>query len=262
MKESFIFYDSFLNAIDELDKETQLEVYQAITHYALRGEEPSLNGVAKAIFHLIKPQIDANNKRYEDGCKGGRPKKEKTTGFENKKPLVMKNDTFSKPNENENVNENVLSYESKEKKESKLSDFIDPKIDFFKSPQKVDPFVFADKVKQEYKAVIGKDCFLNQIETEKLFSLFLETPDFLETLNGVMWQLKALQDLWSPPKPIGLGFSPPLSWLLKDNFKNYSDLRNGVYEEQVAKWRKEYRLKRSQELIKQIEQEEKEAYCG
>lgn len=256
MKESFIFYDSFLNAIDELDKEIQLEVYQAITHYALRGEEPSLNGVAKAIFHLIKPQIDANNKRYEDGCKGGRPKKEKTSGFENQKPVVMKNDTFEKPNENENVNvnenvnENVLSYESKEKKESE------------QNSQKVDPFVFADKVKQEYKAVIGKDCFLNQIETEKLFSLFLETPDFLETLNSVMWQLKALQDLWSPPKPIGLGFSPPLSWLLKDNFKNYSDIRNGVYEEQIAKWRKEYRLKRSQELIKQIKAEEKEVCCG
>ena len=259
MKESFIFYDSFLNAIDELDKETQLEVYQAITHYALRGEEPSLNGVAKAIFHLIKPQIDANNKRYEDGCKGGRPKKEKTTGFENKKPLVLKNDTFEKPNENENVNENVnenenvLSYESKEKKESEQNSFS--------SSLKVDPFVFADKVKQEYKAVIGKDCFLNQIETEKLFSLFLETPDFLETLNSVMWQLKALQDLWSPPKPIGLGFSPPLSWLLKDNFKNYSDLRNGVYEEQVAKWRKEYRLKRSQELAEQLMKEEQSEVC-
>lgn len=253
MKDSFIFYNSFLEAIDELDKDTQLEIYQAITHYSLRGEEPSLNGVAKAIFSLIRPQIDANNKRYEDGCKGGRPKKEKTTGFENKKPLVLKNGTFEKPNENENVNENenenenVLSYESIEK-ESEQKVFSSEKI--------TDPFMLVDKVKAEYKEVIGKDCFINQPELEKLMSLYLATPDFFETLNGVLWQLKALQDLWKQPKPMGLGFSPPFSWLLKDNFKNYSDIRNGVYEEQVAKWRKEYRLKRSQELAKQLEQEQ------
>lgn len=254
MKESFIFYDSFLNAIDELDKETQLEVYQAITHYALRGEESSLNGVAKAIFHLIKPQIDANNKRYEDGCKGGRPKKEKTTGFENEKPLVLGNGTFEKPNVNvnENVNENVLSYESKEKKESEL--FLNS------NSEKVDLFVLADKVKQEYKAVIGKDLLINLAEQEKLMSLYIATPDFLESLNPVMWSLKALQELWGKPKPEGIGYSPPFSWLLKENFQNYLDIRNGVYDEQIAKWRKEYRLKRSQELAKQLEAEE--VCCG
>ena len=119
MKDSFIFYDSFLNALDELESEIELEIYRAITHYALRNEEPQLTGVAKAVFHLIKPQIDANNKRYEDGKKGGRPKNEnkktsgfenkKTSGFENKKPLVLKNDEIEKPNVNvnDNVNDNV-----------------------------------------------------------------------------------------------------------------------------------------------------------
>ena len=52
----------------------------------------------------------ANNKRYEDGKKGGRPnnkktsgyEKEKTTGFENKKPNNNVND-----NNNENNNDNA-----------------------------------------------------------------------------------------------------------------------------------------------------------
>jgi len=52
MRESFIFYDSFLEAIDELDAETKLKVYEAISHYALRGEEQNLTGIAKAIFSL------------------------------------------------------------------------------------------------------------------------------------------------------------------------------------------------------------------
>lgn len=100
MRDSFIFYNSFLEAINELDEQTQLKVFQAITHYSLRDEIPELTGTAKAIFSLIKPQIDANNRKYEDGRKGGRPKKEKTTGFEkdeNKKPLVLKNAQNKKP---------------------------------------------------------------------------------------------------------------------------------------------------------------------
>lgn len=261
MKESFILYTEQSELVNELTDIQAGQLLKAIYKYA-QGEEVALDGIVKLAFIPIRQQIDRNNEKYEafkekqseNGKKGGRPKKEENPSLSEKNPknptvfLETQKSLNVNVNVNENVNDNVLSYESI-KKESEIS-------------QKIDPFVFADKVKQEYKAVIGKDCFLNQMETEKLFSLFLETPDFLETLNSVIWQLKALQDLWSPPKPIGLGFSPPLSWLLKDNFKNYSDLRNGVYEEQVAKWRKEYRLKRSQELIKQIEAEEKEAYCG
>ena len=108
MRDSFIFYSSFLDCLDELEPEIELEVYRAITHYAIKEEIPELSGVAKAIFCLIKPQIDANNKRYEDGKKGGRPKNEnkKTSGFENKKPVVLKNDGNKKPNVNDNVNVN------------------------------------------------------------------------------------------------------------------------------------------------------------
>ena len=275
MKESFILYTEQSELVNELTDIQAGQLLKAIYKYA-QGEEVALDGIVKLAFIPIRQQIDRNNEKYEafkekqseNGKKGGRPKKEENPSLSEKNPKnpSLFSETQKSLNDNvnvnENVNENVLSYESKEKKESELSDFIDPKIDFFKSSQKTDPFVLADKVKEEYKAVIGKDCFLNQMDIEKLTSLYLATPDFFETLNGVMWQLKALQDLWKAPKPIGLGFSPPFSWLLKDNFKNYSDIRNGVYEEQVAKWRKEYRLKRSQELAKQLEAEEKEVCCG
>jgi hypothetical protein len=86
MRKSFIFYSSFLDALEELDDKTQLEVFRAIAGYALKDTEPNLSGVGRAIFLLIKPQLDANNKRYVDGCSGGRPKK----SAESEKPVKSK----------------------------------------------------------------------------------------------------------------------------------------------------------------------------
>ena len=80
-REGFVFYRSFLEAVKGLDDSTRLQCLDAIVDYGIYGEEKDLSGIPKMVFTLIKPQIDANNKRYEDGKKGGRPKK--TTGFEN-----------------------------------------------------------------------------------------------------------------------------------------------------------------------------------
>jgi len=115
-RNSFIFYASFFDGIDKLPEENQLELYRAVCTYALTGELIELSSLSEAMFSLIKPQLDANNKRYEDGKKGGRPRKtsgcgesdkEKTSGFENKKPVVLKKTKNKKPNVNENENENV-----------------------------------------------------------------------------------------------------------------------------------------------------------
>ncbi len=102
-RESFIFYRSFYEAIKETDKETQVSLFDAICKKALYDEETELKGTAKILYTLIKPQLDANNKRYSDGSKGGRPKK--TTGFENEKTTGFE---IEKPNNNvnENVNDN------------------------------------------------------------------------------------------------------------------------------------------------------------
>lgn len=66
-RDSFIFYRSFYESIKELPEENQLKVYKAISNYALNQEEIELDGISKAIFSLIKPQLDANYKKYENG---------------------------------------------------------------------------------------------------------------------------------------------------------------------------------------------------
>ena len=76
-RDSFIFYRSFWEAIHELKDDIKLEVFTAITEYALYGKVPEdLKPVAKGMFTLIKPNLDVNTVRYENGKKGGRkPKK-------------------------------------------------------------------------------------------------------------------------------------------------------------------------------------------
>lgn len=109
-RDSFVFYGSFYEAIKELQPEQQLEAYRAICGYAIDGEEPEIDGIAKAIFLLVRPQIDANNKRYENGKKGGRKEsKEESKANQNKtkgEPKQNQDETKGKPNENENVNAN------------------------------------------------------------------------------------------------------------------------------------------------------------
>lgn len=118
-RESFIFYRSFYEAMSDINDKDKLKLYNAICKYALYGEETELTGISNTLFKLIKPQLEANNKRFEDGKKGGRPKnittgfedkittgykKEKTTGFENKKPNVNDN-VNGNYNENENIDD-------------------------------------------------------------------------------------------------------------------------------------------------------------
>lgn len=72
-RESFVFYRSFYEAIHDLPKDIRLEVLTAIIEYALFGRVPEdLKPFARGMFTLIKPNIDANTARFENGKKGGR----------------------------------------------------------------------------------------------------------------------------------------------------------------------------------------------
>ena len=97
MRDSFVFYESFYLAISELSAAQQSKIFQAICRYALYEEVPELKGASAAVFKLVKPQIDANNRRYENGkkgaehgIKGGRPKNPKETP---KEPLKNPKET-------------------------------------------------------------------------------------------------------------------------------------------------------------------------
>ena len=104
MRESCIFYKSFYDSIKKLDPQDQVQIYNAIFEYQFNGKEIELDGICESIFTLIIPQLKANNKRYENGKKGGRPKNQNET---KEKPKQNQKKTKLKPNVNENDNVNV-----------------------------------------------------------------------------------------------------------------------------------------------------------
>lgn len=104
MRDSMIFYRSFYEAIKELPLETQGEIYNAIFTYGLDFEVTELSGVSKTIWTLIKPQIDANIKRFENGKK---PKNKQTESKTEAKNNQDESKTETNNNNNNNVNDNV-----------------------------------------------------------------------------------------------------------------------------------------------------------
>lgn len=212
MKDSFIFYASFLEAIEELDDKKQFKLYKAIANFALKNQEPEkLGAIEKAIFALIKPQITANNKRYEDGKKGGRPKKNKTTGFENNKTTGY---IEEKPNVNVNVNDNVNENVNVNENDEVL--FLDEK--------KEDPYIKNSVIKKfqdEYLQVFNCKAFLTAQQCLKVMELNADIPDFKETIPIAIKRLKNVE--FDLPN-----FTPTANWLLKGD--NYTAILNGEWE--------------------------------
>ena len=114
-RDSFVFYKSFYDSIKELDPKDQVQIYDAIFEYQFEGNEKDLKGVCKSIFTLIIPQLEANNKRYINGCKGGAPKgNQNATKKQPKTTEIQPND-----NVNDNVNDNDIRKENIKRKEFK-----------------------------------------------------------------------------------------------------------------------------------------------
>lgn len=113
VRDSFVFYRSFAEAIEELPDDLQLECYKAITNYALYGEETANSPYIKALFKSFRANIDAAQKKrdanIENGKKGGRPrlKKPNQTTMETQHNLEKPKEKLTKPNHNLNVNVNV-----------------------------------------------------------------------------------------------------------------------------------------------------------
>lgn len=106
-RESFVFYRTFAEVVEELPPEQQLQFLKAIIYYGLDYKKPQLTGISQAMFKVFVPLIDANWRRYKNGCKGGAP-----SGNTNalKQPKNNQETTKKQPyynyNDNFNFNDN------------------------------------------------------------------------------------------------------------------------------------------------------------
>tara|TARA_R110000796_G_scaffold245325_2_gene369502 strand:+ start:285 stop:908 length:624 start_codon:yes stop_codon:yes gene_type:complete len=113
MKDSFIVYRSFHLAISELDDKDRLMIYDAIFEFGLNHKEIKLEQLPKAMWHLIKPQLEANHRKYLNGKLGGQANKKNWANKEQSNSKAIANDkqkdskAVANVNVNANVNENV-----------------------------------------------------------------------------------------------------------------------------------------------------------
>ena len=248
MKESFVFYQSFAEAMEELTDEQCGKVSRIIYNYALYGIEPeNISGIEKIVFSLVKPQIDANNKRYIDGKKGGRPLTKKTSGFENKKPVVLKNDENKKPNVNDNVNVNVndnvnVNVNENEKIKKEKQNFS-LKNSSLKNPD----LLFDKKIEQVFELYEETCSNLPQLKFEK------RNVDFRQEIKNFLWQVQNdigyIKDLFHRANEQKFFFDNLID--LKSIIKNHERIYQGIgskappketgetMKEKFAKWRKE-----------------------
>lgn len=119
MRDTFIFYRDWLNALNDMPDNIQLEVYKSIAKYALDGTLAELSPLAKIAFSFVKPQIDRDIDKYNkvvernraNGRNGGRkPQKPKQTQINPKNPVgylgTQKTQMNPKNLDNDNVNVN------------------------------------------------------------------------------------------------------------------------------------------------------------
>ena len=72
---SFVCYRSWYEAAKNLPDADRLTYYELILEYALNQVDNSKNirDYMSSFWTLIKPNIDANLRKWKNGCKGGRP---------------------------------------------------------------------------------------------------------------------------------------------------------------------------------------------
>ena len=135
-RDSFIFYKSFRDALQEVSEDVRLQIYDAIVDYSLGiVKDVNFSGIANVAWLLIKPQLDANIQRYKNGCKGGL-KKGQGKGNQNARKNKSKTNQKRTENEpktnrertkneaNDNVNVNVNNTFSSNFLQDKLSENI------------------------------------------------------------------------------------------------------------------------------------------
>jgi hypothetical protein len=162
MRDSSIFYRSFYEAIKSLPESNQLEVYNAIFEYSFNFNEIELTGLSKTIFTLIKPQLEANKKRFENGTKPKvKPEKSKTEAKQKQKisKAEANNNVNNNDNDNEKVNKNKVN-----EIENNNFDFKSALISYGFNTELVSDWMQVRKAKKATNTETSFNNFVSQVE--------------------------------------------------------------------------------------------------
>ena len=153
-RDSFIFYRSFYDASKCLKANEKAQLFDAICSYALDEKIEQLDGTAFGMFQLVKPQLDANRKRFQNGC-GKKQNESKTEA----KPKQNQSKTEANVNVNKNVNEECKSQLINHNHKSELDSFCDEMIISLKEilGRKLNRNIASSNWNKEIKLIVNND---------------------------------------------------------------------------------------------------------
>lgn len=183
-RDSFVFYRSWLKSIQRLSIERQNGMIRLAVDYGLDGITPNeddLDPMSEMFLNLIMPQIDANNKKFLNGCKGGAPKgsrnnpngrKRTNQELTKNKPTSNQELTENKRNVNENVNENVnINIKKENKKKKNIQPMTEEELTFYNTMKEKYPNVMSMKepltLEQSNKLIsdYGRQTIIDKLES-------------------------------------------------------------------------------------------------
>jgi hypothetical protein len=180
-RDSFIIYRSFYEAILDLPKESQTKVWEAICEYSLNFKDIELSGIESTIFKLIKPNLEANRRKFINGKKAKNKQdesKDKANQEQNESKIEASvKQIASKTEANVDVNVDLDENENKELVINGVSLLfpIGKSFDFKKAFQKlgVEEHCLSDwiKVRKQKKGVNTFSAFervINQINLARI----------------------------------------------------------------------------------------------
>ncbi len=103
-RETMIVYRSFFESLKGCEKEVQADVWNAIFEMGFNQKEIELDGLSKTLWLLIKPQIEANLKRFLNGSK---PKHKQNTSEKEAKQKQEVSKSEANNNNNNNNNNTI-----------------------------------------------------------------------------------------------------------------------------------------------------------
>lgn len=236
-RKSFIFYGSWLEAINELPNEQRADCLRAIIEYGIYGEiSENIPAIAKAMLAMTKEQIDLNNMRFDNGSKGGRPKNQVIT-----KPKPKNNQTETKSKPSNNQDESMVSENVETQKPNYNYNDNDNYIEKNHSINRV------SKKEVEQKHHYAPCVMLTESEYGKLVEAHGE--------DGAAWMVKKLDDYKAASgRTYKSDYRAILNWVVGEYRKHVAEQITGAYGDSgsVESNQDKERRKRNEEFQRHI----------
>lgn len=182
-RDSFVFYRSWLKSIQRLSIERQNGMIRLAVDYGLDGITPNgddLDPMSEMFLGLIMPQIDANNVKFLNGCKGGAPKGNRNNPngrrgtnqeLTKKQPETNQELTENQRNVNDNVNVNGnVDVKKENNKKKNIQPMTEEELAFMNGMKATYPRVMNMKeplTLKQYQSIVseyGADAIKNKLE--------------------------------------------------------------------------------------------------